>query len=114
MPIKSEINHLLIPKEFDRRIKLTDEDKANIISFHSKGISQRALARYFNVSRRLISFVLFPDRLVINKQKRLESGGSKQYYNKEKQRLYSQKTREYRKQLELQNLLESGSDVVLI
>lgn len=113
LAIKSEVDKLLIPKEFDRRIKLTDEDKANIISFHSRGMSQRALARYFNVSRRLISFILFPDRLIINKQQRLESGGSKQYYNKEKQKIYSQKTRKYRKQLELQNLLQSGSDVVL-
>lgn len=113
MPIKSEVYKLLIPKEFDRRIKLTDEDKINIISLHSKGMSQRALARYFNVSRRLISFILFPDRLIINKQQRLDSGGSKQYYNKEKQKIYSQKTRKYRKQLELQNLLASGSDVVL-
>ena len=109
MPIKSEVNKLLIPKEFDRRIKLTDEDRVNIVSFYSRGMSQRALARYFNVSRRLISFVLFPDRLLINKQQRLESGGSKQYYKKEKQKLYSQKTRKYRKQLELQNLLTSGS-----
>lgn len=109
MPIKSEVDKLLIPKEFDRRIKLTDENRANIVSFYFRGMSQRALARYFNVSRRLISFVLFPDRLIINKQQRLESGGSKQYYNKEKQKLYSQKTRKYRKQLELQNLLTSGS-----
>lgn len=113
MPIKSEVDKLLIPKEFDRRIKLTDEDKANIVSFHSRGMSQRALARYYNVSRRFISFILFPERLLINKQQRLESGGSKQYYDKEKQKLYSQKTREYRKQLELQNLLQSGSDAVL-
>lgn len=113
MPIKSEADKLLIPKEFNRSIKLTDEDKANIVSFHNRGMSQRALARYFNVSRRLISFVLFPERLLINKQQRLASGGSKQYYKKEKQKLYSQKTRDYRKQLELQNLLTSGYDVVL-
>lgn len=109
MPIKSEVDKLLIPKELNRSIKLTEEDKVNIISNHYKGMSQRALARYFNVSRRLISFVLFPERLLINKQQRLESGGSKQYYNKDKQKFYSQKTREYRKQLELQNLLISGS-----
>lgn len=113
MPIKSEADKLLIPKEFDRRIKLTDEDKANIISLYSKGMKQVDLARYFNVSRMLISYVLFPERLLINKQQRLESGGSKQYYDKDKQKLYSQKTRKYRKQLELQNLLISGSDAVL-
>ena len=57
MPYKSE--KIKLPKEQDRRIKLTDEQREEIKEKYSTGLySQRALAREYGVSRRLISFVL--------------------------------------------------------
>ena len=57
MPYKSE--KIKLPKEHDRRIKLTDEQREEIREKYSTGLySQRALAREYGVSRRLISFVL--------------------------------------------------------
>ena len=57
MPYKSE--KIKLPKEHDRRIKLTDEQREEIRQKYSTGLySQRALAREYGVSRRLISFVL--------------------------------------------------------
>ena len=57
MPYKSE--KIKLPKEHDRRIKLTDEQREEIRMKYSTGLySQRALAREYGVSRRLISFVL--------------------------------------------------------
>ena len=57
MPYKSE--KIKLPKEHDRRIKLTDEQREEIRMKYSSGLySQRALAREYGVSRRLISFVL--------------------------------------------------------
>ena len=57
MPYKSEKIKLL--KSQDRRIKLTDEQREEIRMKYSTGLySQRALAREYGVSRRLISFVL--------------------------------------------------------
>jgi hypothetical protein len=47
-------------------------------------LSQRALAKMFGVSRRLIVFTLYPERQKENYQRRLERGGSKQYYDREK------------------------------
>ena len=57
MPYKSE--KIKLPKEHDRRIKLTDEQREEIREKYATGLySQRALAREYGVSRRLISFVL--------------------------------------------------------
>lgn len=57
MPFKSE--KIKLPKELDRRRKLSDEQREEIKEKYATGLySQRALAREYNVSRRLISFVI--------------------------------------------------------
>lgn len=57
MPYKSE--KIKLSKEQDRRIKLTDEQKEEIRNKYTTGLySQRGLAIEYNVSRRLISFIL--------------------------------------------------------
>jgi transposase len=97
MPFKSEeikIHHT----KHDRRIKLTDEDREQI---RTLGLSQRALARMFGVSRRTIQFILHPEKLEENKKQRKERGGWKQYYNKEKQTEYIREHRQYKQKLYL-------------
>lgn len=57
MPYKSE--KIKLSKEQDRRIKLSDEQKEEIREKYATGAySQRGLATEYQVSRRLISFVL--------------------------------------------------------
>lgn len=57
MPYKSE--KIKLSKEQDRRIKLTDQQRIEIKDKYATGFySQRSLATEYNVSRRLISFVL--------------------------------------------------------
>ena len=57
MPYKSE--KIKLPKEYDRRIKLTDEQREEIRQKYATGLYfQCALAREYGVSRRLIAFVL--------------------------------------------------------
>ena len=57
MPYKSE--KIKLTRSQDRRIKLTDEQREEIREKYSTGLySQRALTREYNVSRRLIAFVL--------------------------------------------------------
>jgi len=46
--------------------------------------SQRELARDFGVSRRTIQFIINPEKREQNYQRRVERGGSKQYYDREK------------------------------
>ena len=57
MPYKSE--KIKLSKEQDRRIKLSDEQREEIRAKYATGLySQRGLAIEYNVSRRLISFIL--------------------------------------------------------
>ncbi len=97
MPFKSEAIEIHHTKH-DRRIKLTDEDKERIKTL---GLSQRALARMFGVSRRTIQFILHPEKLEENKRARKERGGWKQYYNKEKNTEYMREHRQYKQKLYL-------------
>lgn len=86
MPYKYQIEGKLIPraKGLDRRIKLTDADRAAIIEKHGAGASINGLAREYNVNKRLVQFILFPERHQKNLRARQERGGSKIYYNKDK------------------------------
>jgi phage pi2 protein 07 len=68
----------------DKRCKLLPCQKEMVLHYRKEGWSQRELARHFNVSRRLIQFILDPEKLEKNYQVRIENGGSKQYYDKEK------------------------------
>lgn len=67
MPYKSE--KIKLPKEFDRRVKLTDTQRESIRSKYVTGLySQRSLAKEYNVSRRTISFVCDPEKYEKSKQ----------------------------------------------
>lgn len=89
-----------IPQDLDRRRKLTDEDRDRIRALYRARVPIRAIAREFaHVSRRLIQFVLFPDRLdAVNLP-----GHWKKYYDKEKRRIAMRKHRARRRSLGLPN-----------
>lgn len=99
MPFKSE--KIIIAKtSFDKRVKLTDDDKKLILKLRTEeNLSQRVLARQFNVSRRLIQYVLDPEKLAENIRQRNERGGSKQYYDRDKHREYMKDHRRYKQDL---------------
>lgn len=92
MPYK-HVEMKLVGTSFDARVKLTEQQREEIRKQHRAGTSQRELARSFKVSRRLISFIIYPDRLADNLRRRAERGGSKQYYVKEKHTKYMKKHR---------------------
>jgi transposase len=108
MPYKFQTEKLLIPQSYDKRRKLSEEDKIDIRSMSRKGYSQRELARMYNVSRRLIQFVINPQSLEENKERRKERGGSAQYYDKETHTLAVRKHRNYKKDLYYKKLLENN------
>lgn len=95
MPYKFETNHFRKQKEDDNRIKLTDEDKEEIKRLYATGnYSQSELGRMFNVHRRTIDFIIDPEKMIENNNKRKERGKDGRYYDKEKHREYM---REYRR-----------------
>lgn len=112
MPYKFESDKLLVPKEHDKRVKLTQEDKELIRHLYdATDISQRKLATQFGVSRRLMTFILDPEKHKANLQAREASGGSKQYYNKETNTKTMKAHRSHKKALYDASLLLLAPDV---
>ena len=106
MPYKFESDKLLVPKEHDKRIKLTQEDKELIRHlYETTDTSQRKLATQFGVSRRLIQFILDPEKQKANLQAREARGGSKQYYDKETNKKRMKAHREHKRALYEEGLL---------
>lgn len=91
-------------KKLDKRVKLSEEDKKSLIELKEK-VSQREAARIFNVSRRTVQFIWFPEKLEENKKRRAERGGSSQYYDREKHNKAMQKHRAYKKELKEKGLI---------
>lgn len=83
MPYKTDTVALADPF-LKRSLKLLPCQKQMVLYWHGQGLSQRALARLFHVSRRLITFIIDPDKHAENLKRRNERGGSKLYYQKDK------------------------------
>ncbi len=98
----------LIPQKLKRSAKLTDSDKEEIRHRYLNvgGVSQRQLAREYDVSRRLIVFCIYPERQKENYQNRVDKGGSKQYYDKDKHTTAMRKHRQYKQELHLKGELK--------
>ena len=93
--------------KYDKRVKLTDEEREEIYNVYRDGLfSQRELATLFDVSRRTVQFIIAPEKLIENKIRRAERGGSKQYYNTQANTLAQKEHREYKK-----ILLNSGVEL---
>ena len=91
-------------KSLDRRVKLSEEERLELIELKEK-VSQREAARIFNISRRSVQFIWYPEKLEENKLRRKERGGWKQYQDKESHRKSMQEHREYKKQLFKEGLI---------
>jgi len=62
-------------------------------------MSQRKLASKYKVSRRLITFIIDPEKLIQNKKRRAERGGWRVYYDREKQNESTRLYRRYKNEL---------------
>jgi hypothetical protein len=93
--------------EHDKRVKLTDDDREGIREDYSTGMfSQRDLAAKYGVSKRLIQFVLNPEKAEIAKQQFQERQKDGRYYDREKHNEYMKSHRDHKKELWEQGLLE--------
>lgn len=82
MPYKTD--KMKLDNEFlDRRVKILRCQKLLIPFLYSSGMSIRSIARRYDVDKRSIQFILFPERHEKNLQDRDLRGGWKQYYNKD-------------------------------
>jgi len=104
MPYKTEQVRIDCPF-LDRRTKLLPCQREMVKYWRKKGASQRMLAKMFSVSRRLITFVLDDEKHKKNLERRRERGGTKQYYDKEKNNEYI-KTHRKDKHLRLKDTIK--------
>jgi hypothetical protein len=98
-------------KRLDRRVKLTAEDKDAIrTQYFNAHPSQRptitSIAAKYNVNRRLIQFILFPEREVRNKELARARRKDGRYYNREKSRKNMQEYRDYKRALSKEGKLK--------
>lgn len=80
-----------IGKELDHRRKLTDEDKEDIRRLYNiEHYTIRQIAREYEkvCSRRLIQYVIFPERLEVVRNRQIKNKSWIKYYDKEKRKEY--------------------------
>lgn len=106
MAENTDIKKKRIPKVpgLDRRMRLSSEDRADIIK--AEGISVRQLAKMYGVSRRTIQFIRNPELRDQMMLRREERGGWRAHHDPEKHKASMADTRRWRKQLELAGKLE--------
>lgn len=98
MPYKCEKIKL---NEYDRRRKLSDEDKKNIIKEYKTGLfSQRNLAEKYNVSKSMIAIIVNPERAAKVKQRIKEHW--KDYSDRAKLTKSAKELRQYKQKLYLE------------
>lgn len=108
MPYKFESMPINNPKH-DRRVKLTDEDRVKIVEeYKTELISQRKLAEKYRVSRRLISFIINPEKYEQSKKQFAERQKDGRYYDREKHREYMRRHRQHKKKLYQEGLLKEN------
>ena len=105
MPQTHEVNHIKLVGLQDRRRKLTDEQKAEIIRLRDEGWSLMKLAKEFDVSKKSVLLIVNP-----------ESKAKRDKYIKDHWREFQQtrevhneavkKTRRYRQELFLKGELK--------
>lgn len=83
----------------DRRVKMLPCQKEQAARMYEAGVSITSIGKWFQVNKRSIQFLLFPERHVKNLADRAERGGSKQYYDKDKWRETMADHRQYKKEL---------------
>lgn len=91
----ANVDELRTGKEHDGRRRLTDEEKEDVKRLHKAGQSIHSLSRDYGVSRRLVQFLIYPERLEIVNY----PGHWSKYYDKEKHRRSMAKHRAKKKQL---------------
>lgn len=110
MPYKSEKVAINNPK-LDKRVKLSDADRENIKSDYKSGdISIRGLERKYGVSRRLIQFILFPERAEKAKKDYAERRKDGRYYDKDKHTKAVREHRNYKNELYKNDLISENKE----
>lgn len=105
MPYIHETNHIKLVGLQDRRRKLTDEQKAEIIRLRDEGWSLMELAKEFEVSKKLILLIVNPESKAKN-DKYIKDNWREFQQTKEERTKAIKKTRHHRQELFLKGELK--------
>lgn len=110
MPCKSE--KIKLPREYDRRVKLTDEQREDIRAEYATGTtSTRILAAKYKVSRRTIQYTIYPERYKRAKEQFKERRKDGRYKpKKEEWAATAREHRHYKQELYKQGLLKGEKE----
>lgn len=107
MPYIHEVNHIKLVGLQDRRRKLTDEQKVEIIRLHDEGWSLMKLAKEFNVSKKLVLLIVNPESKAKN-DKYIKDNWREFQQTREDRNEAVKKTRQYRQTLYVNGELKSN------
>ena len=89
------VDSLRLGKKFDRRIKIQKSEHVHLRAKREAGQSMRSLAREYNVDRRLIQFIIYPER----QRAANKLHNWRKYYDKDKWRETMREHRAYKKKI---------------
>lgn len=92
--------------KYDRRLKLTEEQREEIILLHEQGMSQRKLAIKFNVDRKTIYNTLNNDKYLEQLERRKKEQAHLKYYDKEQNTITKREHRRYKQKLYLKGKIK--------
>lgn len=95
------VQNIKLPRKYDRRVKLSDEQKIEIVAKYSIGCySYKKLAAEYHVSMRLIYFVVNPEKYEIAKEQyRIRSKDGRYKQSPEVYAQAQKRLKEYKKEL---------------
>jgi len=99
MPYRFETQKIKLPRHADKRVKLTEKERADIRARYRDGEDIRAIARVYaaKCSRRLIQIVLFPERGMLIAKQYKERDQAKRSYMKVRGKKWAAIMREHRR-----------------
>lgn len=62
------VDKYLLPKDLKKTTKYTDEQREQVKQWHKEGKSIHSIAKDIPMSRRMVQFILFPERAVLAKK----------------------------------------------
>lgn len=100
MPYAFETKKKKLPRNLDRRVKLSLAQREQIRERYLQGgTSQRKLAAEYGVSRALIRYCIYPELLARHKEMYKERRKDGRYYDKDKHSKAIRSTRSYKQKL---------------
>jgi DNA invertase Pin-like site-specific DNA recombinase len=97
MPYKFQTDKIKLPKGKDRRVKLTDEQRADLIEMRKQGLSYSKLGKAFNCSKRLAILICNPEKYEkLKKQSAARHAEGRYKYSKEEWAAVMREHRRYK------------------